>query len=84
MSPSKHQKQRLRAHFGFTKIPFHKAMWAEQMYDSSSQRELRQALEMWTDLHGVVLVVGSSGVGKSITLRRFAAVLDKERTHESV
>jgi type II secretory pathway predicted ATPase ExeA len=81
MSPSKRQKQRLRAHFGFTKIPFRKAMWAKQMYDSSAQRELRQALEMWTDLHGVVVVVGSSGVGKSITLRRFIGELDESRFH---
>jgi len=81
MSPSKRQKQRLRAHFAFTKIPFHKAMWAKQMYDSAAQRELRQALEMWTDLHGVVVVVGPSGVGKSITLRRFVGDLDESRFH---
>jgi hypothetical protein len=62
MSPSNRQKQRLRAHFAFTKIPFHKPMWAKHMYDSASQRELRHALQMWTDLHGLVVVVGSSGV----------------------
>ena len=81
MSPSKRQTQRLRAHFAFTKLPFHKAMWAKQMYDSAAQRELRQALEMWTDLHGVVVVVGPSGVGKSITLRRFVGDLDESRFH---
>ena len=81
MSPSPRQKQRLRAHFAFTKIPFHKAMWAKQMYDSAAQRELRHALEMWTDLHGVVVVVGPSGVGKSITLRRFVGDLDEARFH---
>ncbi len=81
MSPSKRQKQRLRAHFGLTKIPFHKAMWAKQMYDSTAQRELRQALEMWTDLHGVVVVVGPPGVGKSITLRRFVGDLSETRFH---
>jgi len=81
MSPSNRQKQRLRAHFAFTKIPFHKAMWAKQMYDSSAQRELRHALEMWTDLHGVVVLIGPSGVGKSITLRRFIADLDEARFH---
>lgn len=81
MSSSKRQKQRLRSHFAFTKIPFHKAMWAKHMYDSSAQRELRHALEMWTDLHGVVVVIGVSGVGKSITLRRFLGDLDESRFH---
>ncbi len=81
MSASNRQKQRLRAHFAFTKIPFHKAMWAKHMYDSASQRELNHALQMWTDLHGVVVVVGPSGVGKSITLRRFVGDLDESRFH---
>lgn len=80
-TPTKRQQRRLRAHFSFTKIPFHKSMWAKQMYDSASQRELRLSLEMSVDLHGVMVVIGPTGVGKSITLRRFIGDLDDARYH---
>lgn len=73
------QRRRLRAHFGFAKIPFNKKIWARQMFDSSSQRDLLAGLHMWTELGGVCLVTGPSGVGKSITLRRFVAELDDAR-----
>jgi type II secretory pathway predicted ATPase ExeA len=78
-APTKTDKKRLRAHFGLAKIPFSKHMWARQMYDSQSQRELRFGLEMWLDVKGLALVTGPTGVGKSITLRRFAADLDDNR-----
>lgn len=73
------QKLRLKAHFGFTKTPFHKSMKARDMFDSRGQRELYQALRMWVDLRGLALITGASGVGKSITLRRFVADLDEAR-----
>ena len=78
-TPNTAEKKRLRAHFGLTKIPFSKYMWAAQMYDSQSQRELRFGLEMWLEIKGLALVTGPTGVGKSITLRRFAADLDDNR-----
>ena len=76
---SQEQRHRLRAHFGLTRIPFSKYMRAANMYDSKSQRELRFGLEMWIDVKGLALVTGPTGVGKSITLRRFAADLDDNR-----
>ena len=72
------QQNRLRAHFGFQALPFRKNVGAHQMFDSSSQRELRLALPMWLTLKGLGLVTGPSGVGKSITLRRFVAELPKD------
>lgn len=75
------QKRRLQAHFGFTKIPFRKNMAADNMFDSRSQRELLAGLQMWTELGGIALVVGESGVGKSITMRRFVRRLDENRFH---
>ena len=77
--PQKHQKRRLRAHFGFARVPFSKFTWAKHMFDSSAQRELLAALDMWTELRGFALVIGQSGVGKSITLRRFVQSLDDSR-----
>lgn len=76
-----HHKRRLQAHFGFTKLPFRKNMAAADMFDSRSQRDLQAGLLMWTELRGIALVTGHSGVGKSITLRRFLAALDDARFH---
>lgn len=73
------QKNRLRKHFGFSKAPFSRYMWAQNMYDSSSQRDLLAGLMMWLELQGIALVTGPSGVGKSITLRRFVKELDESR-----
>ena len=75
------QRKRLRAHFGFTKTPFHKAMRAAQMYDSESQRQLVAGLEMWTEVGGIALCTGPVGAGKSISLRRFLHGLDERRHH---
>jgi len=77
--PTTGDKRRLRAHFGFSHMPFSKYAWATQMFDSTSQRELLQGILLWTDLRGLGLVTGPSGVGKSITLRRFEQSLDTAR-----
>jgi type II secretory pathway predicted ATPase ExeA len=76
---AKREKRRLRSHFGFSKVPFTKHMWASQMFDSQSQRELLHGLQMWTEIKGLTLITGPPGVGKSITLRRFVQGLDEAR-----
>lgn len=81
MSDDITQRRRLRAHYGFSKTPFLKAMKAAQMYDSVSQREFLAGLQMWLEVGGIAFVSGPSGVGKSITLRRFVAGLDDRRYH---
>ncbi len=73
------QKRRLQAHYGFSGVPFRKNVLANRMFDSSAQRELGHALRMWTEIRGLALVTGPVGVGKSITLRRFAGELDEAR-----
>jgi len=77
--PTGPERRRLRAHFGFSQLPFSKYTWAAEMFDSVSQREMLHGLLLWSDLHGVALVSGQPGVGKSITLRRFVQELDKAR-----
>lgn len=77
--PTKKQFRRLRSHFAYTKVPFCKSMWAAQMFDSCSQREFIQGLQMWTDVRGLAMVIGPSGVGKSISLRRYQQELDEAR-----
>lgn len=73
------ERRRLRSHFGFSRIPFTKAMQSRLMFDSLGQRELLAGLRMWTELKGIALVTGESGVGKSISLRRFVQELDDAR-----
>lgn len=73
------QKRRLQAHFGFTGLPFRKNVHATAMFDSQSQRELRHGLLLWLEVRGLGLVTGASGVGKSISLRRFVADLPDQR-----
>lgn len=73
------EKRRLQAHFGFSGMPFRKNVPAHKMFDSRAQRELVQGLVLWTELRGFALVTGPTGVGKSISLRKFAAQLDEQR-----
>jgi len=74
-----HHKLRLQAHFGFTKVPFNKNLWPTEIFDSRSQREVAQGLQLWADLKGLAVVTGPSGVGKSVTARRFVHDLDEAR-----
>lgn len=73
------QQKRLRAHFGLSGVPFRKNVAAAQMFDSESQRDLRHGLVLWLELRGLALVTGPSGVGKSISLRRFVEELPADR-----
>ena len=73
------QQRRLRAHFGFSGVPFRKNVSAARMFDSTSQRDLRHGLQLWLELTGLGLVTGPSGVGKSISLRRFVSDLPSNR-----
>ncbi len=72
-------KRRLQAHFAFTGVPFRKNMVASKMFGSKAQRDLFQALLMWIEVMGIALITGPSGVGKSITTRRFVQELDEQR-----
>ncbi len=73
---AKRHRKRLRSHFGFSCAPFSKYMRADQMFDSSGQRDLIAGLGMWLEIAGIAVVTGPSGVGKSIALRRFVQSLD--------
>jgi type II secretory pathway predicted ATPase ExeA len=77
--PSKTQWQKLHTYYSFSKVPFTKTMVCAHMFDSSSQRELIHGLYLWLDVRGLCLVTGPSGVGKSISLRRFSHDLDNAR-----
>jgi general secretion pathway protein A len=69
----------LKSYFGFAKMPFTKYMWASKMFAASSQKEFLQGLNLWLETRGIALLCGPSGVGKSITLRRFKSDIDERR-----
>lgn len=73
------QKRRLLAHFGLTKLPFRKNVHAADMFQSRAQQSLLHGLALFLEIKGLALVTGQSGVGKSITLRRFLLGLDESR-----
>lgn len=73
------QKRRLLAHFGLTKLPFRKNVHAADMFQSRAQQALLHGLALFLEVRGLALVTGMSGVGKSITLRRFVQSLDESR-----
>lgn len=72
-------KRRLLAHFGLTKLPFRKNVHAADMFQSRAQQALLHGLALFLEVKGLALVTGPSGVGKSITLRRFVQSLDEAR-----
>ncbi len=73
------QKRRLLAHFGLTKLPFRKNVNAADMFQSRAQQALLHGLHLFLEIRGLAVVTGASGVGKSITLRRFLLGLDESR-----
>jgi general secretion pathway protein A len=64
-------RARLQSFFSFSKIPFTKYVWSSKMFQAKSQQELLQGLHYSLEVRGISLVIGSPGVGKSITLRKF-------------
>ena len=74
-----HQKLRLKAHFGFDKVPFCKNLWVSEMFDSRSQRDAVAALRMWVEIRGIGTLTGPVGVGKSVATRRLVQALDDTR-----
>lgn len=72
-------KRRLQSHFGLAGLPFRKGITAQQMFDSASQREVFHALILWLGVRGIALMTAATGLGKSITARRFCLELDEAR-----
>ena len=74
------EKARIQSHFGFSKVPFNKNLWPDELFDSKSQRELLHGLNLWLGgVRGLALVTGRTGVGKSVASRRLVHSLDDAR-----
>ena len=73
------EKSLLCSYFGIKCIPFVRKSALSTAYDSAAQRELLQGLHLWSEVKGIALVTGASGVGKSLCLRRFAKDIDESQ-----
>jgi type II secretory pathway predicted ATPase ExeA len=69
----------IKSYFAFTHMPFTKYMWSNKMFDSPAQAELLRGLHLFVDNHGICVVHGVNGIGKSIAIRRFQSELDEKR-----
>ncbi len=65
------ERVRLLSFFSFSKMPFTKHIWSSKMFQARSQKELIDGLHYGLEVKGVSVVLGHSGVGKSISLRKF-------------
>jgi type II secretory pathway predicted ATPase ExeA len=71
----------IKSYFAFNHMPFTKYMWSNKMFDSPAQAELLRGLHLFVDNHGICVVHGANGIGKSIAIRRFQSELDEKRYH---
>jgi type II secretory pathway predicted ATPase ExeA len=73
------EKRRLQTFFHFSRMPFIKNFWAKCMFESKTQAELKDGIQLWSECRGICLICGPNGAGKSITLRRFCKEMDDKR-----
>lgn len=64
-----------RKHFGFSRLPFGKEIAPEDLYLSSGLRELDARLRYLWELHGLGLLTGEPGSGKTTATRKAVSVL---------
>ena len=62
--------------FGFKKTPFSDSPDAKQLFTSTAWRQVNARLELLTQHHGVGLLTGEVGAGKSTAARVFTASLN--------
>ena len=62
-------------YFGFKKTPFSDSPDAKQLFASAAWQQVKTRLEFLTQHHGVGLLTGEVGAGKSTAARLFAASL---------
>lgn len=65
--------------YGFTRLPFDKDIPPDSLFVTESQQELAARLTFLLRQHGMGLVTGDIGSGKSTAMRSFTAQLDPNR-----
>jgi len=64
-----------RKYFGLARLPFDKEIGTEDLYPSSGLRELDARLRYLFELHGLGLLTGEPGAGKTTAARKATAAL---------
>jgi type II secretory pathway predicted ATPase ExeA len=68
---AKRTETRLRAAFGFTRLPFAKDLDPDEVFQTPRLERARQQLDYVASRHGIALLASEPGLGKSTLLRVF-------------
>jgi type II secretory pathway predicted ATPase ExeA len=68
----------IEARFGLKRRPFDKSIATRDLYSWPGLEELEARLEMAKGAHGIMLLTGEPGTGKTVALRRFVDSLNTE------
>ena len=70
---------RLQSHYGFTRPPFAKALTPAQLHHHAGHSQAVARISWCVAEHGLGLLVGESGAGKTVAARAAIAALDQTR-----
>ncbi len=71
---------RLRSHWGFTRMPFSKDLAPSMLHTHRSHAEASARISWCVDEQAIGLVTGEVGAGKTVAVRAALAGLDTSRT----
>ena len=69
----------LQAHYGFTRPPFGRGLAPGQLFQAASHKEAVARITWLVNQHGIGVVTGEVGAGKSVAARAAASRLDASR-----
>ena len=71
---------RLRAHYGFSRMPFGKELAPQALFRSKGHAEAVARISWLVAERGIGLVTGEVGAGKTVAARAATAALDRDAT----
>ena len=71
--------QRLQSHWGFTKMPFGRALAPSMLHRNGGHAEAVARIGWCIDQHAIGVITGEVGAGKTVAVRAATAALDPSR-----
>src|SRR3954453_1990298 len=71
--------EKLKSHYGFTKTPFGRALAPQMLHRHGAHAEAVARLDWCISEHGLGVVTGEVGAGKTVAVRAALAGLDSSR-----
>ena len=75
--------EKLRAHYGFTKMPFRRDLAPGMLHRHGAHAEAAARISWCISEHALGVITGEVGAGKTVALRAALASLDASRTPSS-